>query len=339
MSRRPAGETPRSGLRYVVTLYTSSMPMPVKLIAGLTFAGVSVFRSRTVEDGRERFRLHLGYFGSESDAAAVLASVRPYYPTALIGSVPAASSGSLDDTINTEFTLVRGALVSLVTADDPAAAAAPVPALIEPPRVPAAPAPTLTPGEVASVMAPQRYAVQLDWSLKRIDPASVPRLGIFRAYSLYAVSVLRQGSPEHGLRLGFFKNLDGARQVADYVRDAFPYASVVPVSYREYTRASELARPQGAVAPTRAVGALEVTEEASAFPAVAGRATAPDPTPQPDSAADRTQASPPRSRDQLLALLGANELEVARDRDARVTLTAEERELLLRRPQRNLRNW
>jgi hypothetical protein len=30
---------------------------------------------------------------------------------------------------------------------------------------------------------------------------------------------------------------------------------------------------------------------------------------------------------------------MARDRDARVTLTAEERELLLRRPRRNLRNW
>jgi hypothetical protein len=340
MSRQPAGEMPRNGSRYVVTLYTSSMPMPVKLVAGLAFAGLSAFRSRTVEDGRERFRLHLGYFGSATDAEAVLASVRPHYPTALIASVPGDSSGSLDDTINTSFALVRGAVAQLVSTDGRADAAADVPAAIDPPR-PAAPkrAPTLTPGEVASVMAPQRYAVQLDWSLKPVDPASVPRLGIFRAYSLYAVSVLRQGSPEHGLRLGFFKNLDGARQVADYVRDAFPQASVVPVSYREYTRASELVRPRGGATPARAVGALEVIEEGSAPLPAARPAAVPAPAARRESAPGRDPASGPRTRDELLALLGAHELEVARERDARMTLTDEERSLLLRRPQRSLRNW
>ncbi len=60
MSGQPAGETPPTGLRYVLTLCTAGLPMPVKLLAGLVFPGLSVFRSRAVEDGRDRFRLHLG---------------------------------------------------------------------------------------------------------------------------------------------------------------------------------------------------------------------------------------------------------------------------------------
>jgi hypothetical protein len=158
-------------------------------------------------------------------------------------------------------------------------------------------------------MAPQRYSVQLDWALKPIDAAAVPRLGIFRAYSLYSVSVLRQGSPEYGLRLGFYKNLEGARQVADYVRHAFPQASVVPVSFREYTRASGLARSD--------VDAARVPRSPSAA------------------------AGPPadgRPRAQSHTRLGGYDLEADRDRDTHVTLTAEERAMLTDRPQRSLKN-
>ncbi len=281
--------------------------MPVRLAAGLEFAGLSVFRSRTIEDGRERFRLHLGYFSSGSDAESVLAEVRRYYPSALVTSVPEATSGSLDDTMNTAFTLVRGAVARLVESDE-------VEAAPESPATPATraagtapPSPTLTPAEVASVMAPQRYAVQLDWSLTPIDAAAVPRLGIFRAYSLYAVSVLRQGSPEFGLRLGFYKNLEGARQVADYVRHAFPQASVVPVSFREYTRASGLARSD--------LDAARVPRPPSA------------PSAQPADGRTHPEAS---------ARPGAHDLDA--DRDVHVTLTVEERAMLTDRPERNRQN-
>jgi hypothetical protein len=56
------------------------------------------------------------------------------------------------------------------------------------------------------------------------------------------------------------------------------------------------------------------------------------------AAPDGGRTDPAPTRDQLLALLGAHGLEVARDRDDRVILTAEERALLLR-PERSLRNW
>ncbi len=332
MTSRPADAPLRTGERYVITLATSSMPMTVKLAPEFQFPGLAVFRSRSIEDGRERFRLYLGYFDSKSRAEEVLQKVRPGYPTAFVASAPPTDSGSLDDTINTAFTLVRGAIAQLVTTDDAAApAAAPTAPVADdrPAAGPVPPATTLTPNEVASVMAPQRYAVQLVWSLAPIAAASIPRLGIFRAYSLYAVSVRRQGNPEHGLRLGFFTSLDGARQVADYVRHEFPHASVVPVSYREYARARELTRPEAGAAPAPARDGIEVTEERDAPPV-------PAPARRQDAAAPAVDS---RTRDELLALLGAHELEIARDREQPVTITAEERALLLRRPQRNLRSW
>ena len=310
MNRRPTDATARSGPRYVVTLHTSSMAMPVTLVAGLAFPGMSAFRSRAIEDGRERFRLHVGYFDSAAEAEAALVKLRPHYPSALVATEPADSSGSLDDTMNTAFTLLRGGMALFIEGEESAAPAPPAVAAPDTGRAAANPAaassPTLTPAEVASVMAPQRYAVQLDWSLKPINTAAVPRLGIFRAYNLYAVSVLRQGSPEYGLRLGFYKNLDGARQVADYVRHAFPQASVVPVTFREYTRASGHGRSD--------IGAARVPRQ----PAAAGPADA-------------------RSRAEILSRLGAHDLEVVRDRDSRVLLTAEERAMLTGRPERTLR--
>jgi hypothetical protein len=301
---------PPGGERFVITLVTSSLPMPVKLAGDLEFPGFSVFRSRAVEDGRERFRLHLGYLRSMSEAQTVLAALRAEYPSAMISVLPATPSGSLDDTLNTAFSLVRAPVAALV----------PTPAAGAPP--------TLTPAEVAGALAPQRYAVQLEWSLQPIEIARVPRLGIFRAYRLYAVSVTRQGTPEHGLRLGFFKSLDSARQVADYVRHDFRCASVVPVSYREYARASGLATAEPAAAPPAAAAASGEPHARAAAPIDAPVAVVPAPV---------VANPPPANRDQLLARLGADDLEV--DGGARATLTAEERELLLRRPQRGISRW
>jgi hypothetical protein len=257
MTSNTAGQGAPRLDRYTITLTTSSVPMPVRLDPGLAPPGTAVFRSRVVEDGRDRYRLHLGYFESAEAAQAALGKLRTEYPAALVTAIPVPASGSLDDTVNTSFALMQGPVAKLVATTEPAAAA-----------FAAAPATTLTPGQVARVMAPQRYAVQLDWSLQQPGSRRIPRLGIFRAYRLYEISVTREGRAEHGLRLGFFKNLEGALQVADYVRDAYPYASVVPVSYREYTRASELARPAADAAPAPAAAApAAATPAATVAPA------------------------------------------------------------------------
>jgi hypothetical protein len=234
---------------FVINLESSSAPMPLRVPFRHELVGFSVFRSRKIEDGRDRFRLHLGYFDTQAHAEEALAVVRRYYPAAWISSAPAENLGSLDDTFNTEFRLVRSAYARVVKPQETARHEVP---FTPPPPVtakvvasavvkePAAAAPPL--GDPARKAAKQRYAVQLRWSLTPIIAGELPRLAIFDAYSLYTVREQREGQPQFGLRLGFFTSADSARQVADYVRSEFMTASVIPVSHREYTRALEAAK-------------------------------------------------------------------------------------------------
>jgi len=68
--------------------------------------GFAVFRSRRVEDGRDRYRLHLGYFESREDAQRVLPIVRVRYPASWVALAPPDSMGSLDDTNVAQFKFI-----------------------------------------------------------------------------------------------------------------------------------------------------------------------------------------------------------------------------------------
>jgi hypothetical protein len=196
--------------------------------------GFSVFRARTMEDGRERYRLHVGYFNSPARAHEALSVVRRYFPGAWISVAPRASLGSLDDTMNSSFQTVRRATARVVARED-----------LLPPSVAkslAADPEAYSAGDPPVGAGPQRYAVQLDASLTPISADDIPRLAIFRAYNLYRVRAPGEGGIQHSLRLGFFQSVINARQVAEYLRSQFAMASVVPVSYREYALAVEVAR-------------------------------------------------------------------------------------------------
>ncbi len=243
MNRPPNDEGQDGSGLYVITLDSSSMPMSLDVPFRHELVGFTVFRSRSFEHGRERFRLYLGYFESTRHAEDALRVVRKYYPAALISAAPGSHLGSLDNTVNTEFRLVNTYARVVTPASDPPSAPAPVAAkgaasaLVKeasPDAGNRAPAPDLPP--------PQYYAVQLEWSLAPFRAAAVPRLAIFEEYHLYTVRVLREGSPQQGLRLGFFTSAESAFRVAEYVRPEFPGVGVVPVSLREYSRAIELTR-------------------------------------------------------------------------------------------------
>ena len=249
---------------YVINLDSSTLPMPLDVPFRHELIGFTVFRSRALENGRERFFLHLGYFESVWRAEDALTVVRKHYPAAWISVAPETHLGSLDDTLNTEFRLLRTAYARVVTPGSAAPAPASVAAEVVASTV--VKVPTLAAGNRAAVSAvpsPQHYAVHLEWSLVAILAVDVPRLAIFEAYHMYTVRMLREGFPQHGLRLGFFNNADAARQVAAYVRPEFPGVGVVPVSHREYSRAIELARQRAlkAVARGRAPRATATTSE------------------------------------------------------------------------------
>jgi hypothetical protein len=259
---------------YVVTLVTSISPLPLPAFTNPEFAGLAVFRSRRIEDGRERFRIHLGYFESPEEADVILPLVREEFPWAFVGPAPQINLGSLDDTGKARFTIVRpvsaptrGARTSPAKA--PAAKASPEPLPAPAPRpavkpavkpvvkpAPAAEPPVLGTADIAMSPAStrrrhtgtgskpamhakvtQRYAIQLIWSTTPIDLAKIPSLAIFGGYLLYAVQTEPGGRRMYGVRLGFYDDALSARLVALYMRPTYK-GVVVPVSEREIASAS-----------------------------------------------------------------------------------------------------
>jgi hypothetical protein len=96
-----------SGALYIITLSSSTAPVALEAPAIPELTGLALFRSKRVEDGRDRFRLHLGYFDSVAAAEAILAVVRRHYPAAWVGPAPTSGMGSLDDTSVTQFKFIR----------------------------------------------------------------------------------------------------------------------------------------------------------------------------------------------------------------------------------------
>jgi len=291
----PANDDDAYGIGlYVINLDFSSMPMPLTVPFRHELVGFTVFRSRSYEQGRERVRLHVGYFESEQRAVGALTVVRKHYPDAWISAAPATNLGSLDDTLNTEFRLLRSAYARVVTPASAPTAPAPVAAKVVASAVVWAVAPAVPP--------PQHYAVQLEWSLAPIIAARVPRLAILEAYHLYTVRMLREGSPQQGLRLGFFTSAEAARRVAEYVRPEFPGVAVVPVSHREYSRAIELARQRAlkAVVRGKAPGA-SVSRESEGRVAPAGAAVPMLPATPPRARGLLFPVQTPRTREEPLS--------------------------------------
>jgi hypothetical protein len=258
------------------------MPLEMPEVRG--FFGLAVFRSRRLEDGRDRYRLHLGYFESRADAERALPDVQRRYPAAWIAAAPRSGLGSLDDTNVSEFRLLHS-----------------------PPR--AVPAEKVQ-GEAATqpgaipVAAPQRYVVQLVWSENRVDPKDIPQLAIYDAYMLYTVTLTRGGKRLYGVRLGFFTSVISARQIALYVRPDFPGVAVVPVSNREFDVARTIAWHRAArtvigaeaqamtpPGPEPAVPASTIAPEQNAPAASAPQAPSTS-TPTPEEIASPAPASP-----------------------------------------------
>jgi hypothetical protein len=315
----PANDDGSCGIGlYVINLDSSSMPMPLSVPFRHELVGFTVFRSRSFENGRERFRLHLGYFESAQRAEEALSVVRKHYPDAWISAAPATNLGSLDNTLNTEFRLLRTAYARVVTPTSATTVSAPVPAKVAASPVVKGPSLDASNRAAAPTVQPlQHYVVQLEWSLAPIVAADVPPLAIFEEYHLYTVRMLREGFPQQGLRLGFFTSVDAARAVAEYVRPEFPGVGVVPVSHREYSRAIELARQRALKAVTRGIapGASAVARE-SAGRVASAEAAAPTLSAVPSRAGGLVSPGhSPRTREELLPPNSARNLETDHWRD------------------------
>src|SRR6185436_20520948 len=83
---RPTAATTSGG--YVINLTSSTTPMALSQPKDPTLAQFTFFVSRRLEDGRERFRLHMGYFETQQAAEEMLVVVRDVYPSAWAGEAP-----------------------------------------------------------------------------------------------------------------------------------------------------------------------------------------------------------------------------------------------------------
>src|SRR5690349_11574692 len=73
---------------FVLNLCSSTTPMALEQAQIPELKRFTFFVSRRREDGRERFRLHMGYFSNLEEAQEWLNVVRDIYPGAWAGETP-----------------------------------------------------------------------------------------------------------------------------------------------------------------------------------------------------------------------------------------------------------
>ncbi len=278
----PAAAAPR----FVINLCASTTPVGLVQPSHAGLKRFTFFVSRRLEEGRERFRLHMGYFETQEEAEKILDLVRDVYPAAWAGAAPgiklraraAASDDAAADVAATELAATGTAAGNAPAANSTAAVAEPEmapagvatrqpPVLYAAPQAAAAPAPIVAVATVKLELVPDR---------PRAIPAPIPEL--------------------EAANDGATRSLNQVRATIDSLGDAPPAQSTQP------------AATAGAAA-LEGAALLRLLE--SARPATAARiappappkavATRPQP-PVPARSAPSAVSAPPRAEPALFAV-------------------------------------
>jgi hypothetical protein len=144
---RPSTGTATGG--FVINLTSSTTPMALSQPKDPTLAQYTFFVSRRREDGRERFRLHMGYFETQQSAEEMLQVVREVYPQAWAGEAPGKKLRANNPSAPQGTAPAPAAPRAAAPAPAPAAAPAPAPVAAKP----AVSAPVAAPEPVAAAPA------------------------------------------------------------------------------------------------------------------------------------------------------------------------------------------
>jgi hypothetical protein len=188
-----AGEAaaPATSGQFVLNLCSSTTPMALAQTELPELKRFTFFVSRRFEEGRERFRLHMGYFATLAEAEEWLSVVREIYPGAWAGETPgrklreratAAAAAQARHAVGPQPRVVTAP----ARAPAPAPAAAPPPAAAIPAavRVPVvhAPPPAARRAAAAPVAAPVARAAAPRITPPRITaPTAAPKPAAGRA--------------------------------------------------------------------------------------------------------------------------------------------------------------
>ena len=250
-----------------LTKAVSIKPPRSPQLASFTFFTTCVHQP----DGSERLYLHMGYFATLSDAQQWAQRMRTRYPNAiampaLLPRLQPPSSDAPVPQIDATAATPAGQEFPPVK-DDPLSDSRVMRILAT--RVPGTiergtgeqdgtqvqllrPDDTQTRRILKEAVVegvPVPFAVQLEWSQQPIAADRVPRLDIFKGYTLYRTEKRRGGRSCYFLRLGFFQDAVSAKELACRVRSTFGSAAVVPVTEQELLHADEaridIAAPAG----------------------------------------------------------------------------------------------
>jgi hypothetical protein len=84
--------------RFVINLCSIAAPIPIPQPRSSQLTKYRFFLSHCWEEGRRRYRLHMGYFPTVAAAQKWLDILRRVYPSAFVGEVPAEQPDPLDNT-------------------------------------------------------------------------------------------------------------------------------------------------------------------------------------------------------------------------------------------------
>jgi hypothetical protein len=321
---------PAESRPFLLTLCRLSAPVVLPKSNTTQLNRYSFFMGRSRgSTGAERLMLHFGYFRTREEAEKSLQLLRVTYPKAIISSLrlpparnvptlqPAGSTSATSATSNAHnASLTDTQVLRILETRRPDAnfgksneSAGSDIALVRPDDTNTRRALK----DAVATNAPVHFAVQLQWSAQPINLATVPRLDIFRAYTLYVTEDRREGCTWFCLRLGFFGDPISARQVAHYVRTTFAAVSVVPIIESERERAGQTridrASLGASVAPVATTATSPVPNAQRPERAErAGLTTRPLPAnSKPNSAASAPERGA-KSLEQTLEMLAASEL-------------------------------
>jgi hypothetical protein len=309
---RPAGGAATGG--FVINLTSSTTPMALSQPKDPTLSQFSFFVSRRLEDGRERFRLHMGYFETMQAAEEMLVVVRDVYPGAWASEAPGKK-------------LRGGKPQASAAAPAPAkpAAATPAPALApaEPARAaaPTAPAPQPAAPPVAAAPAPHPFDAtppppELKYETEpepfvlidepEFKPANIPV--VQPPAKPVASSPANSTSPKPAAKLA------AARAAAKPATKPAPQAAKPAAPKAAAPRQPDVAKPATAVKPAVAAKPAIAATPASAPAAAVASTPAPKPAvvSQPPAAARPvTPARPPAVAPKIAAKVSAPALQAA----------------------------
>jgi len=116
---------------FVINLCSSTSPMALVHPSSPELKRYTFFVSRQRQDGRDRFRLHMGYFDSQDQAEELLDAVRDVYPAAWAGPAPIQGSARRSRSAQAQSAPAAAPVSAPAPLPVPAAESAPEPAIAD----------------------------------------------------------------------------------------------------------------------------------------------------------------------------------------------------------------